>query len=343
MRVKTDIGAFVTGGVLAAVLTMVATGDGSPPGSSSPMRLDAYVLQGLRGALVYLLLFVGAHFGLRRLLWSQRWAYAGAGAAAAFLSVALATPLAAWSLTISRGTLSFYIGVIVAAGAIMGFLYAWRAGLEADADDPVALAAELATRGPEPSISSNGRDDAFVEVGAESYFSGPTQVRTSLPVAFVAALLSAGLLAIFRVLLGGFADLSARMGQSPGASIVGMLGESLQNQALTVVILGFMAPIPMAFAILFGHFLARAWGRDSYKAYILIGAAAPVVLGLLAGVLGFFMGLQAIVPMAIAMAVYRNMAGLELKPVKEDIQLNDRRNLVGESHVRRRFGRLVKG
>ena len=122
-----------------------------------------------------------------------------------------------------------------------------------------------------------------------------------------------------------------------------MLGLSLQSQALTILLLGLMAPLPMALAVLFGHFLARAWGRDSYRTYMLIGAAAPVLLGLLAGVLGLYVSAQAIVPMAVAMAVYRNMAGLEPKPVKEDIQLNDQRNLVGESHVRRQFGRLIKG
>ena len=65
--------------------------------------------------------------------------------------------------------------------------------------------------------------------------------------------------------------------------------------------------------------------------------------------LGFWFGpvlllgsLLLAVPTAIAMVVYRNMAGLEPKPVKEDVIVGDRRNLVGADHARRRYGRVVK-
>jgi hypothetical protein len=47
-------------------------------------------------------------------------------------------------------------------------------------------------------------------------------------------------------------------------------------------------------------------------------------------------------PTAIAMSVYRNMAGVEPKPVKEDILVRDRRHLVGAQHPRRQYGRVVK-
>jgi hypothetical protein len=46
-------------------------------------------------------------------------------------------------------------------------------------------------------------------------------------------------------------------------------------------------------------------------------------------------------PCAIAMLIYRNLAGLEPKPVAEDILVNDRRHLVGSDHARRRYGRVI--
>jgi hypothetical protein len=399
MRVKTDIGALVSGGVIALVLTLVATGDGSPskgapaapvasgavitplpssdeaptfqkntssawdnaqdgtvgparkpppPRQAAPrpiphneIRLDAYVLQGLRGGLVYILLFVGLHLGLRRGGLAQRWSYAGAGALAALVAVSLATPGSAWGGMIARGNLSFFLGVIGVAGAIMGFIYHWRAGLEAGADDPQRLQEAVgAQRGEAETVTA---DEVLIDTGEEEYFSGPLQVRTSLPIAFIAALLSAGAFALVRALLSGFAEFSSLLPEHRGAPMLDLVSQSLAGQLLDMALLAVMAPVPFAFVVLIGHMIARAWGKSSYQAYMLIGATAPVLLGLLAGVVGVFIGLQALVPLAIAMAVYRNMAGLEPKPVKEDIILNDRRNLVGEQHARRQFGRLIKG
>jgi hypothetical protein len=46
-------------------------------------------------------------------------------------------------------------------------------------------------------------------------------------------------------------------------------------------------------------------------------------------------------PSAIAMVIYRRLAGLEPKPIHEDIEVRDRRSLVGAQHARRRYGRIV--
>ena len=41
------------------------------------------------------------------------------------------------------------------------------------------------------------------------------------------------------------------------------------------------------------------------------------------------------------MMLYRRLAGVEPKAVKEDVEVRDRRNLVGADHARRRYGRII--
>lgn len=374
MRIKTNVGALVTGTILAGVLTLVATGDGSTPSqqelarqvpsqvhplprsvdingvptlSEAPalppaVKVDAYVLQGLRGALVYIALFVGMHFALRRGQIGHRWAYAGAGCLAAILSVAGATPGAGWRLMVERGNLSLFLVVVAVGGAVIGFLYSWRAGLEADGDDPARLEQALNSRvAAAAGAAEPPEEEVLIDTGDAEYFSGPVQVRTSLPVAFVAALLSAGCLGLVKILVGGWGELMTRLPALSDQTLQQNIFGSFYSQFGTLVFVS-MAFLPVTVMVLISHMVARAWGKSSPLAYLGIGAASAPVIGILAGPTGVLIGLIASIPVAIAMVIYRNMAGLEPKAVKEDILLNDRRNLVGEGHARRRFGRLVK-
>jgi hypothetical protein len=47
------------------------------------------------------------------------------------------------------------------------------------------------------------------------------------------------------------------------------------------------------------------------------------------------------IPTAIAMLFYRYLAGLEPKALPEDVEVRDRRTLVGANHPRRRYSRIV--
>lgn len=388
MKVRTSIGALVTGAILSGALAIAAVGDGrssdarpASPAPNAPMRpdsslptfhhvvkngahapasaqpqpaapgrlmpaiasgpdLDAYVLAFLRGGLTYLALFLAAHLGLRRLGVASRWAYAGLGAVAAAGAVATLTPLPAWGDLIATGRLSQYLGIVAFFGAIIGFLYVWRAGLSAEEDDPTALARTVGDRAGAPDASPSGDDAALVAIDAAEYFDGPLQVRTSFPVMFVAAIVSAGLYCTGITVLGAASDLTARLHAS--IPLLGDLGGALETRAVLMLGTGAITAFPATFLILLTHYVLRGLNKQSYLAYGAGGLLAPVLLGLIAGPLGALVGAQAMVPMAIAMSVYRNMAGVEPKPVKEDILVRDRRHLVGAQHPRRQYGRVVK-
>ena len=377
MRIKTNVSALVAGTILSAVLTLITTGDGSPPNreelarqdqrqviqplprspelngaqpspSSAPsaelpaVKVDAYVVQGLRGAVVYIALFLAMHLGMRRSGISHRWAYAGAGSLAALVAIGGATPGAGWGLMLERGNLSFFLLVTAVSGAVLGFLYNWRAGTERDGDDPARLQEALNQQRANGPPLDPTEDLVLIDTGTAEYFSGPVQVRTSLPIAFVAALLSAGCVGLVSILVGGLAALMIGLQESTGQTLQQQMFWALHSQIGTLAFVG-MAFLPITVMVLISHMIARARGKTSQLAYLGIGAASTPVVGLLAGPMGVIVGLGAAVPVAVAMVMYRNMAGLEPKAVKEDILLNDRRNLVPENHARRKFGRLIKG
>jgi len=354
-RVRTDLHALFIGLLLVSALTYFASGYGILP-RPGVKTLDAALLWCLIGGVIYLAILVPGHLLFRHLGLSGRWAYAGLGAAAC--TAALVSRMAL-SEVVAGGMLSLHLLFTVVSGALFGFLYHWRAGYEATGDDPARLArvlnpgaagdpvAALRARASAsggtfgqraPSLSS---DLALVDTGDEEYFDGPLQVRTSVPLAFVAAFLATCLFGVGKYVftLGLKGSLIAPKGLGPlsdqMSTVAGFEGAAL----LCTVVLG---TLPIAVVILLAHAALRAMDKQSYAAYAVGGLVAPVVIGLLMFVVFVFMGLLLAVPTAIAMLVYRNMAGLEPKPVKEDVIVGDRRNLVGADHERRRYGRVIK-
>jgi hypothetical protein len=409
MKVRTSLSALVTSLVLAGALGVIAVGDGSPPTSNpkplisiSPMRADPSLptfhragepqvqpapaaaepakapsmnedllaLVFLQGGCTYVIVFLLMHLGLRQASVINRWAYAGLGAAAAAIAIATLTPPAGWRHLLSEGRLAGYLGLVAAFGAIIGFLYVWRAGLDAEDDDVSALesmhAVQLrmvldgqplptpAAPTPAPAAApapahvysaaaapAPATEPAVIQTETAEYFDGPLVVRTSPPVMFVAALVSGGLYAMGLFALGLASGMAQRF--NPSSQLLAALSGGAEMKAMLMLGTGLVLAVPATLLILLTHLVLRSQGRASYAAYGLGGLAVPVVLGLIAGPIGVILGVQNALPMAIAMCVYRSMAGLEPKPVKEDIRVKDRRNLVGADHVRRRYGRVVNG
>lgn len=314
------------------------------PATTRYSSFDLVVLAGLRGGALYCLLFTLLHFGLRVIDNGRRWSYAAIGAVALTAALCGVTRWSVWPVLIERGVLSQYLLPMIIAGAIIGFLYQRKAGFEAEGDDSEALAqtlgADIHAR-PAPG-SEPEAGDAVVRTAGADYFDGPLQVRTSLPISFVSALLASGVYTLLRMTMGGLGELAARLeeGTRPLADSIGL---ALSSQMGTLVVMVLAAPIPFTMVVLLGHLGLKAWGKSSYLAYIGVGAAAPVLLSLILGPVGLLYGVQAILPLALAMSLYRNLAGLEPKSVKEDVLLGDPRNLVGANHPRRQVGRLVKG
>jgi hypothetical protein len=371
MRVRTRLGALVSSAVLAAILSVIVVGDGGPPRKlvnlppadetpqlsgpgnyvhPPPPRFtyvgpqataDSYALAGLRSGGAYLFVFLFLHLLLRRFGNARRWSYATIGAVAGAVGPESVAHPQAWAAIVERGILSWYLASALLMGAIIGFGYYRAAGLEAEGDDPDLLERVLKQPLPAEGGEFQNASPAYVETEGAEYFDGPLQVRTVLPIALLAALLSAGLYAMIRMSFGALPEFANRLDH--GVAVADAVALAFSSQLLTLVIMVFAAPIPFAAVVLLSHLILRAWGKTGYPAYLAIGLASPLLLGLLAGPMGVILGLQAIVPMALAMVIYRNMAGVEPARVKEDIILNDRRNLVGADHARRRFGRLIKG
>ena len=105
--------------------------------------------------------------------------------------------------------------------------------------------------------------------------------------------------------------------------------------------MAMLMTLPLAATIYIGHMIARLRDKTSYQDYFIIGLMVPPILGIFLLFAFFFLGLAAALPCALAMAIYRKYAGLEPKPVHEDIEVNDRRNLGGDNNPRRQYGRVI--
>jgi hypothetical protein len=323
----------------------------TPPTPASPPRpkFDAYVVQGLLGALIYISLFTLGHLGLRRANVAGRWPYAGIGGACALVAVAVQTHPQAWQNLVTKGIVSEYLLVPAVAGAILGFIYHWRSGLEAESDDPAVLEAIVKSAAPTGSEVADSAaaakvsgDGSLIDTGDLEYFAGPLRVRTSLPLMFVAALLSAGAFGLVQALFGTGNEFLWRISGAPHPNLNEAFGASLSYGLGMAALVTLGTALPFTFVVFVGHMAVRALNRTSYAAYVAVGLSAPILVGLFLGVMGVLVGLMAILPLMIAMGTYRSMAGLEPKPVKEDIMVKDRRDLVGADHARRQYGRLIK-
>lgn len=303
-----------------------------------PLRTyDRLLIWLAAGASMYVGLFALGHFAMRVRNVGERWAYAvwgGISLVAMYLCFKGPTRLA-----VVFGSGQGVIGLIIpfAIGAAFGFLYAWRAGWEVDdAEDLNGLRARIAG----VTSDQEAKMDAFTQGGVD-YFAGPTQVRTSIPLMLLAAVLGG---IVFGLARGAFtivfevtqiADLSGRAALQRAGSMVDYAG-------LEMVAMAVIGAVPIAVCMLAGHYALRGLKRTETWAYAGVGFLAPLVLGILWPPLFLIAALMLPIPAAIAMAVYRSFAGLEPVPVKEDLIARRDRDLVGADHPRRRFARVIR-
>ncbi len=213
---------------------------------------------------------------------------------------------------------------------------------------------------PKNSSSSVSTDGSLVNTSTAEYFDGPIQVRTSIGAAFMAAIAATVLYSIGTVVFSLF-DLATGASSSFLSDLQSSLGEaakkvpqipqdpaelatSLQRGSsilLSQFFYGLLTSPFYVLLIMIGHYIARARNKTDYFQYAVIGLILPPVIGLIAFIGFVIVGLGAAVPTALGMIMYRKYAGLEPKPVKEDIEVRERRDLVGANHARRQFGRVI--
>lgn len=371
LKVKTDVHALILGTLMVSAFSFFSSRSGLYLEAPRAWTPDALILDNLKAGAVYILPFLAGHLAFRKFGIASRWAYAALAAACCLGAFAILMPRANFEKMFDTGTVSLFLLFGAVAGGVFGFLYHWRSGYDAEGDRPQALAATLAGRmarvtqpeakappsgpivgegpssfaSPEPLAFRNpsvSDDASLVDTGESEYFNGPLQVRTSLPVMFVASLAAMVLFGLGKYIISlAYAAGTAKDKSPEGIASAAYAAAAFEGFGLLLFVVS--VTIPMVVVIFVGHMAARAMNRTSFAAYGLIGLLTPVAMGLLVFFVGAIIGLQVAIPAAIAMMVYRNMAGLEPKRVKEDIMVKDRRNLVGADHVRRQYGRVVKG
>ena len=303
------------------------------------LHMDALLLSCLSGGVVFGGAFVIGHMVLRRIgLGSRAW-YAALGACA--LALAYASRMRPMDLeaVAEQGLIAYFFILPTLVGAAMGFLYAFKAGWEIGGDSPDALVEAL--RGVAEEEGGGSAPPVVVRAGDTEYFAGPLRVRTSLPLMILAAALTIGMAAGARALLVLGWEAS-HLADRSNAAVIDHTAQASLFVGLEMGFIILIAVVPLTLSILAGHFIARGFKTHARWAYFVIGFIAPAVLALLSMGALIGIGLAIALPSAVGLLLYRNFAGLEPVPVREDIRVGDVRGLIPADHPRRQFGRIIR-
>lgn len=330
LLVRTDRTAILIGAVITALFTLEVVRTGLVMTAQDSSSLDAWVVMALATGALYAIQFAIGHALLRKYGIRSRSAYAGLGAVAAIAPFLLAMGRGPLSQALEKGSLSALLVCPLVVGALSGFLYHRRAGYDRAGDDPDRLATATGQAADASGLGGTVRTDHA------EYFDGPLVVRSSLGANALAALLASAAF-ILASTLSAWVDPY----ESPLTQFMARNGA---GKTVVQGILGTAIPIMVLLALTHGFLRAR--GKSSYRDYATAGVVGPVIFSILIGMTGvswlaFLYLLQFLAPSLIAMLAYRRLAGLEPAPLPDDIEVSDRRTLVGADHVRRRMVRVI--
>jgi len=302
--------------------------------------VDDLLLRVLLIAVGFAILFVFGVKELRRRSIRRSPYYAALGAASIMAPFLVANGWDFLAEAAAEGVLSIALSLPLLIGGLAGYLYHRSAGYETDNDNVDALAAKAESLFPanpneQDSVASTatfgrkGEAPALLATDQAEYYAGPLQVRDSFGARIIAALCGASLY-IFLQAMGMWGDNF----QLP-------VREEFRNPVLLVG-LGIVG-----LTIMYGAFIKlvasilRKFDKTSLGWFAFAGMLAPWIFGLPLGPAGWLMALSAFVPFGFAMTVFHILAGFEPKALPDDIQVSDRRTLVGADHVRRRMARVI--
>ncbi len=326
------------------------------------ITIDEMAIRLVVPAFVFLAIFVGGHFALRRVHLEARLVYSLLGAVGFVASTAISAPAEVYASAIEQGVMSVLIVLTIALGSLVGFIYVRSAGFESDEDESeqVAQAHRLnavrqnvaKTFGPAGLTASDRPqsgatradvtmdDNSLIATEQDEFFDGPLRVVTSTRALFLAAFAGGfahTFYATFVSIVFGTADPRGQerfMEQVESGEMIVSIGTGL----IFSIVICLMLITPAVFAL---HKLLQSRKITDMGSYVVWGAVAPVGLGLLMFVIGILFTHWFVLPLAVAMGVYRHLAGLEPDALPEDILVRDRRTLVGKDHVRRRTHRVI--
>lgn len=374
-RVSTKISAHITSALIAgAYATAQRRQFAAWQGDLSGISPDTLIVMMVLPALVFAAIFGVGHVITRRLISGSRSVYSALGAVALLAASVVTMPLDLLEAAQSEGIVSILGLLTLGVGSLIGFLYFRSAGFEHEDDEieqleavvssptvantqvneaqaePVrpeqALQADAgqavnpSTPQPVAQAFSAPAETGKIETQNATFFDGPLQVITSKNAIFAGAF--AGGLAHFGYMglffLGG-SDFVSEYGSNPfeGFTPVEFLSRMVFGMLFSQIVC-LIVLTPSVYGL---HKLLASRGRIDMRSYIIAGALAPLALGLLMFGFGIMLTHWLIVPLAVAMGVYRHLAGLEPAALPEDIEVSDRRTLVGHDHIRRRVHRVV--
>ena len=295
---------------------------------------DVFILRCLMPAIIYGAVFIAGHMALRHFRYTQVATYCGLGAIAFNASFYGSFGPEVIAKAGSDGVALIVGAAVFAFGSLLGFSYRRTAGVDVAGDDPAELANMLA--------STDAADTAHVTTQEAEYYDGPLQVKTSSHAVILASLAGGGAFSFVNSML--FVAVEILMGRSMGnaffatyfdnmASTHGLLGYAAYGLLIGLILL----PLPVYLCHKFCQ--SRGWTQSHY--YLVVGLAAPVIIGLCMFVVGLVLTVRLILPLGLAMVVYRQLAGLEPLSLPEDIEVSDRRTLIGADHARRRYSRVT--
>jgi hypothetical protein len=181
--------------------------------------------------------------------------------------------------------------------------------------------------------SSPASGPALVEAGDKLYFAGPLQVRTSYGALFFSGAL-VGMLMILATLglmaMGSsLGNVERRMSEFAGVS---------RSAIAAWLIFGTLGTSALLFVPnLIAHQIARWMKVTSVGGYAGIGFMTAIILCFVLPPLGMI----ALFPTPIAMAVYRRIVGIGPVDLPSDIVVENRDALIAADHPRRRYRRVL--
>lgn len=355
MRIRTNPQHIAAISACAAIFALVSANLGFGIASSGDLSSDRKIILAATMAATFAATFTSAHFVLQRMQLSHRLLYAASGAGAMITALIVFADGDVLRGMIASG--AFISGLVFPAGAgwLLGSFYHWSAGLQVEDDDPSLLAQTVArpdAHSSAPGGVTEGADQnpAFVETAQAGYYAGPVQVRTSLNAAVIssAAAVLLSHVTLFFFLIGSY---YTQNGDAvPKARPIGRFGIELPDLSILTsalvsvlesgVMISLILAIPTTLIVYALHLGLRAFKKSDYLHYALAGLLTPPAIGLLL----FFvlpLGLQLALPFAVAMMLYRKMAGLEPLSLPGDMEVRDRRTLIGGDHARRKYARVI--
>lgn len=374
-RVSTKISAHITSALIAgAYATAQRRHFAAWEGDLSGVSPDTLIAMMILPTLLFAAIFGAGHVMIRRLINGSRSVYSGLGAVALFAASAATMPHDLIEAAQSEGIVSVLVLLSLGVGSLIGFLHFRSSGFEHDEDEVEQLEAAVSSpavattqasktqahparsqqaaqmdtvqsvTSPAPQPTAQAftarTETGKIETQSTTFFDGPLQVITSKNALFAGAV--AGGLAHFGYMglffLGG-SDFVSDYGSNPFEGFTPL--EFLSRMVFGMLFSQIVCLILLTPSVYGLHKLLASRNRTDMRSYLIAGALAPLALGLLMFGFGIMLTHWLIVPLAVAMGVYRHLAGLEPAALPEDIEVSDRRTLVGHDHVRRRVHRVV--